>query len=214
MKIFPYCLGFFFLYLFSCTPQTTQLQVYPEIKQIFNDTEIKDLDRILSFFDKAVCKAEGMNAQDVYKCYEQYLTTLANGHEEGKIEIKIPLENQKKLMAQINPNTFKQIWAYGKIYNRNSDTLDIINLKHQSKYALFLESYGAQNKKVKSYHERLHAVGDISPSMIGDVLVNHKKYDISDKRIKLLIAIHYLTLNEQFEVNKKMNALRESQLKE
>ena len=32
--------------------------------------------------------------------------------------------------------------------------------------------------------------------MVADVLINYEAYDISDERIRLMLAVHYLTLNK------------------
>ena len=42
--------------------------------------------------------------------------------------------------------------------------------------------------------------------MIADIVTNYNEYDIRDERIKLLIAIHYLTLNERNNIQEILNS--------
>ncbi|MEN8123272.1 MAG: hypothetical protein ABFS35_23245 [Bacteroidota bacterium] len=122
----------------------------------------------------------------------------------GIFEIGIPFENQIQMYDRIDEITFQNIWTFNKSWKPDlPGTLKSIGIKYNSKYVDFLELFGKESEVVNNYYEDLMSCGDISPTMVADVLINHAQYDIQDERIRLLIAIHYLTLNDQYERKEK-----------
>ncbi|MBK8627678.1 MAG: hypothetical protein IPN86_19590 [Saprospiraceae bacterium] len=89
-----------------------------------------------------------------------------------------------------------------RIPNTNSnetfpDSIQSIHI-NKGKYLDYLEKEISQiNPKTKLYIEKFSMAGDISPSIFADVVKNYGEYDIEDERIRLLIAIHYLTINHR-----------------
>lgn len=94
-----------------------------------------------------------------------------------------------------------QIWDFSPCWHRDcpDDTLKCITYSYNGKYLTYLEELGNENHLIQKYHEAYHFLGDISPTMVASILLDYKNYDIRDIRIRLVIAIHYLTLNDQFE---------------
>lgn len=81
------------------------------------------------------------------------------------------------------------------------DTLKYLDLRTDGKYAEFLKKLGKENEVVQEYYEELQASVGISPGMAAHLLMNPEDYDVNDVRVKLLVAIHYLTMNDQYERN-------------
>jgi hypothetical protein len=194
------------IFVIGCQSNPKSLEDYKDVNKIFEANEIEDLEKIVDFFNESICKSENLESTNVLNCYEQYFKRMRKAEETGNVEMRISYQEQEKLMKEINLNTFNQIWTYGKTWKKGSDTLEVVNIKYDSKYIKFLKEFGKGNIKAKNYVERFEAVGDISPSMFADVLINYKDYDVRDERIKLLIAIHYLTQNEQFKIREKLNS--------
>jgi hypothetical protein len=92
-----------------------------------------------------------------------------------------------------------------------SDTLKYIDYNRiNSKYPKFLKELGKEYELIKNYSESLETSGGISPIMIGDILIikKHHQYDLNDIRLQLVLAIHYLTLNDQYERKEKYYSIK------
>lgn len=67
----------------------------------------------------------------------------------------------------------------------------------------FLKIAGKKDKFIKEYHESVETFGGISPSLIAGIIMNHDKMNFEDPKVELVIAIHYLTLNDQYKRREK-----------
>jgi hypothetical protein len=171
---------------------------------VFEDSEIRDLSIILKFFNEQICTTQQIDIGQTNDCYKSFFERMEKAGETGNIEIKIPFSEQQKMYESISDSTFNQIWSFGKSWNRDSpDTLKYLGLRYDGKYAEFLKTLGKENKVIEVYYEAFEASGAISPSMVAGLLMNYEVYDIHDIRIKLIVAIHYLTMNDQYERKEK-----------
>jgi hypothetical protein len=174
------------------------------IKTVFNSSEINDLLKIQNFFDKSIGLADNKNQTDLIKVYTDFFKLNSEIEKAADLELPIDFKNQKVLYNQLDKTTFDDIWSIGWSMKMNSsDTLKNIELNRSGKYAGFLKSLGDKDSMVNKYYNSLELAGDISPSMISDLVKNYDNYDIKDPKIRLLIAIHYLTLNDKFERKEK-----------
>jgi hypothetical protein len=202
MKIFQlYVL--LFLINFSVKSQE-KLNDNSTIKTVFNDIEIQDLETILEFFDSKICETENIDESNISDCYQSFFERMAQYEKTGIIEFRIPFEDQENIYEIINQTTFNEIWTFGKSWKRESDqAFKYLSYNLNGKYVEYLEELGNENKIIKNYIETLYGAGDISPIMFANVLMGYKNYDITDIQIRLMIAIHYMTLNDQEERNEK-----------
>jgi len=204
MKISYLILLMFNLTLISCSSKRDKLGDNSSIQSIFNEKEIIDLEKILVFFENQISEIENRPIEDLQKCYESFFIRLEKAEETGFVETKIPFGKQLNFYNEIDTTTFNQIWCFHRSWNYgSSDTLKSISINLKGKYVVFLESLGKEHGLIKKYDEMLRGSGDISGGMVASLLMFHKKYDTNDIRIRLLIAIHYLTLNDQFERDEK-----------
>ncbi len=188
----------------GCITSKSELKADLIISNVFDDAEIRDLSKILTFFDEQICIVQQIDNSRIKDCYQAYFERMKKAAKTGNIEIKIPFEEQQKMYSNMDESTFRQIWYFGKNWRRNlPDTIKSIGLKCDGKYAEFLKIVGNENNVIKEYYESLKACGDISPTMVADLMMNYKNYDINDVKIRLIIAIHYLTMNDQYERKEK-----------
>ena len=196
VKIFQ-LITILFLINFSAKSQE-RLNDNSTIKTVFNEIEIKDLETILNFFDNKICETENINKSNILECYSSFFERMAKSENAGSIEFRIPFNEQENIYKLINQTTFDEIWIFGKNWKRETNqTFKYLSYNLNGKYVKFLEKLGIENKVIKTYIESLYAAGDISPSMFANVLMGYKNYDITNSQIRLMIAIHYLTLNDQ-----------------
>ena len=174
------------------------------IKSVFNESEIQDLETILVFFDNKICETENINKSNISECYRSFFERMAEFEKTGIIEFRVPFEEQRNIYKIINQSTFDEIWIFGKSWKpKTNQTFKSISYNLSGKYVEYLEELGKENKIIKNYIDTLLAAGDISPIMFANVLMGYKNYDITDIRVRLMIAIHYMTLNDQNERNEK-----------
>ncbi len=203
-----YSIIFIILTLVGCSDkQPKSLDTDPIVIQIFEDTEIRNLSKILQFFEEQICTNQQIDNEKISDCYKAYLKQLSKAVETGCIEINIPFEEQKKMYKAIDTSTFNQIWYIGKQrFPDSPKTFKYFTLYHNGKhvkYLKFLKAVGDKNEIIKDYYEALRSVGSISPTSVAHLLKSYQLYDVSDIKIRLIIAIHYLTLNDQYERKEK-----------
>ena len=173
------------------------------INETFNKSEIKDLQHILNFFNNEICnsKFENMN-----KCYLNYCLEINTQiKKNGTFNSNLNFEKQRELYSKIDNNTFNEIWVFQKSLplNERKDTLKYLDLNYEGKYRNFINEYGKENIEIKKYAESYNVSACLSPSMFAEMTENYELFKITKLKTKLVIAIHYLTLNDQNWRNEK-----------
>jgi hypothetical protein len=181
----------------SCKSQSST----PELKASFSADQIADLNKITEFFESQICESDKTNFKD---CFEPILPDLIDLGYEPIFE-RVNFQMQKELYQSIGKDTFNEIWNYCLSTNLKT------NEKYQSlcakgidgKYADFLLEIGKKNKFVNEYAERLIASGDFESSTLLQQLIytNKDSFDLENPNIKILIAIHFLSINDQEKRN-------------
>ncbi|WP_299680905.1 hypothetical protein [uncultured Tenacibaculum sp.] len=188
-----------FLVLINCSTKKESNSLYSDtlIQKTFTKNEIKDLQKILDFFNSEICKSAQENINDCYLNYCSKIRTEIKKH--GMYKVHIDFQKQYEIYKQINSNTFSEIWLFQQSLplRERKDTLKYLGFNNNSKYIKFLNEYGKENKAVKDYVNSFNIASDFGPSMISQVIMNYEAFQIEDIKSKLLIAIHYLTLNDQ-----------------
>lgn len=194
---------FLLLLLIGCKSADQQrLDSNQAITKVFDESEIKDLEKILHFFNKQICETQKIDNADICECYQRFFKRMEEQKKTGEFETKISFQEQENMYRQINESTFNQIWTFAESWHQgNPAPLKEIVFNYNGKYLKYLEESGRKNDIIRNYYESYTSVGDISPTMVGSILMEYKKYDISDVGIQLFIAIHYLTLNDQSKRN-------------
>jgi len=163
----------------------------------FNKYQIKDLETVMAFFEAEICPQLPTTPEAATDCYKAFSKSLSDSGNFGDLKLGISLEKQIEVMASIRPVTFDAIWLDGKV-KIQSDSTASFGLKYGSQYSNFLNSFGKENEAVKQYFDVFDQRGGMTPSMIASVLLEYEKFGLEDQRGRLVLAIHYLTLNRMF----------------
>ncbi len=202
MKKITYILIAFFLT--SCFSESNStLSTDNLINETFNKSEIKDLQHILDFFNNEICNS---NYGNINECYLNYCLEIITQFEKtGTFNSNLNFEKQRKLYSKIDNNTFNEIWVFQKNLplNERKDTLKNLELNYEGKYRNFLNEYGKENIEIKKYDESYNVSAGLSPSMFAEMAENYELFKITKLKTKLVIAIHYMTLNDQNWRNEK-----------
>ena len=128
--------------------------------------------------------------------------------ETGEMQLNIPFDQQLQVYNQLSDSVIPEIWSLEAIQvygDSPQDTFRTIQISLEGKYFEFLKETAKEDKLAKNYYDAISAAGDISPSLIHKILAYYDDYNTQDIRVKLIIAIHYLTLNDIFERKEKIN---------
>jgi len=174
------------------------------LKKYFTKEEIKDLDKIIDFYDNIVLsKTKTDNINDAYHKY--FAKIKENLNSKG-----IPCMDTMsvdKLFSRLSQSTIKKIW-YKSIGKKRIDTnynkwppeyigKSFLSLSKNA-YFNFLTDYSENNQYLKDYIDVINKVGDISPTTIKIFLMNSDKFDFYNKTNRLIFAIHYITIGYNF----------------
>ena len=199
MKIL-YIIIAFFIFIGCSTINDDSFESNPTISNVFSKSEIKDLKTLMIYFNEQICVTQQIEITKISDCYQSFFKRMSQATSAGDINIKIPFDDQQNIYKKISKTTFEEIWDFGKSWKPNSsDTLKHIHFKYDGKYMRFLEELGKDDKMIKYYLEAFKSAGDMSPSMVSPLLMNYENYNIEDIRIRLFVAIHYLTLNDKIK---------------
>ena len=196
MKILKILFGIIILSFFaSCKSQYST----SELKNNFTESEIEDLNKIRKFFISETCVNSQNNFKDYFKKIpHDYLETYGNGFWEN-----INFEKQTELYNQISKSTFDKIWTFCKTEyrtepNKKYKSLCVIS---EGKYLNYLTELGINNPRINEYAKWVNESGDISSMFLrtSEILKNKKYVNLNDPNTQLLIAIQYLTLNDQLK---------------
>lgn len=205
MKTIIACLVIGILISCSHSNKIDSIRDNKTVRKIFNEREIQELVKILDFFENQICSIDGGSSSNVLSCYRNFFIRMDSAEVTGDIDPLIDFEQQKNLYAIISDSTFDSIWQFNKTWNMSSpsDTLKSITFNDQGSYFAFLIELAREEKLAKNYVEAFEAAGQMSPGSISHLLKMYNMYNIKDERIRLMIAIHYLTLNDGFKRNEK-----------
>ncbi len=167
------------------------------LKKHFSQDDVKMLNEILLFFDKVV-KQGCQNKSNITKCYFKYLKRIKENYSTGDLSLNISPKEQKELFNRINAESFKKIWVYNKSFSRETDINgEILSIKNQSEYIDFLKTMSEYDNTVKGYYESYRSAGEMNAGSVSYVVHSYQKFNLDDEKIRLILAIHYLTLNAQ-----------------
>jgi len=208
MKKLSIIIIFGIILLLSCKNKNIELVN----NKTFTELETKELLTLIQKFDKTLCEIERQDANNINECYESFFERIWEEIQLGNYNIGINNSKQQEILNSLSEELKSEIWFYGtgiinRRYPENSnnlypDTVKSVSI-NRNKYYLFLKNEAAIiNSNTNQYYEGLEVVGTISPSMFADSAENYSNYNIKDERIKLLIAIHYLTLNQNNLIRK------------
>ncbi len=171
-----------------------------ELESNFTNEQIADLKKITEFFKKYAC--DDMDS-DLKTCFKQtnHDSLQANG---VGIWTKIDFEAQKKLYGQISSTTFDEIWMYCEsTYYPSEIKAKNICAVATGKYQKYLADLGKNNMRIAKYADRIQASGDFNRFDIQyhEILKETSDFDLNDPNVQLILAIHYLSINDQAKRN-------------
>lgn len=186
----------------SCNEKQSkpQLAADPDIKTIFTEEEINDLTSILDFFEQQICDLTQVQSDSVLDCYQAFFKNVSSAQGTGIIYIPVPFHLQKEMYTRLSDAAFKEIWMSGTAVNQvTGDTTQRLTLNFNGKYMSFLTALRRDYELLEAYKRSFTEERKISTVMIETLLFNYHLLNMNDVRIRLFVALHYLTLNDMYE---------------
>jgi hypothetical protein len=174
---------------FSCE----KIQSTPELKKHFSNKQVKDLQRINSFFISEVLKNKSFK-EGVENYYEKLYSIGFDS-----ILKTIDYNNQKKLYEKISQETFENIWTV------QTDTSQFIGEKYitpkyKGAFYNYLEELALNNEFGKAYFKKVESSGDYT-GLIVDYFIaeNFHTMNFEDFNNQIIISICFLTMIDDYE---------------
>ena len=177
---------------FSCKSEHSTT----ELKNNFTTEQISELYKIIDFFKSQICEN---NNSDFKTCFSELLPNLLEYGWQPILD-NVDFEKQKELYSSISQSTFDEIWEFGKAtYPETGLELKSVGSKYNGKYQKFLTELGKNNNEIKDYADRLIGAGDFeSMGLLQQrIFKNPTEFDLDNPNVQLLIAVHYLSQNDQ-----------------
>jgi len=165
------------------------------LKNNFSEAEIKDLYKLTDFFKVQMCN----ETDDFKSCIDSIIPYLAEYGWEPILN-NVDFGAQKELYSEFQSDLFLQIWNFCKARNPREDkTYRLLCINPDGKYINFLKDLSDRNSDLKEYYEMIIGSGDWESMGLlqGRIYTNPEYYNLKDPSIQVLIAVQYLTQNDQ-----------------
>jgi hypothetical protein len=158
----------------------------------------KDTEIILDFFQSQISIIANNN-QDVVDIFNDYrIELLEKFYENGEFDLLIDFTAQREMYQKLSMFFFINTWGFGTSKFANDPVYYLsINLKLESEVLGMIRQNESSNEFITNYMSTLKAAGDISPANVGNMLSILTNEDLKRPEVRLLMALHYLTLNDQ-----------------
>lgn len=193
--------------LASCSVNKNKLSNDPTIKEVFTESEIQDLQLLLEFFNQTIYEP----GKDIEVCFNDFFAKVKQSFDSGSVYLHIPFEKQQEVYEKFQDSTFYQIWTFNETWKPDhpNDTFQVVDYKWDGKFMKFLKIAGEKDFFIKSYHELVAVAGGISPGLTSYLIMNEGKANIDNVKVKFVIAVNYLTLNDQYKRRELVSSIGE-----
>lgn len=185
-----------FLSIITLWPYQPSLQNDSTASKYFTKKELKQLDRIRTFFNQQVAK--NCRKSGIETCYQQYLDRL---NEASYPKLNISYAKQKNLYNRIDKHLYHKIWQ-DSVKGRDPVTKKMVSRRElgynmKGDYMRFLQDVADEEPYFRQYTEAIEAAGELPPSLFDGFAYNPSGLDFSNERHQLILAIHFLTYNDR-----------------
>ena len=176
------------------------------LSESFTDNELKDLAKLVDFFESQICLDKNVSKEECYFNFNQdkINTTFKNYKTKNNEFITIPINYklQTKLYKKIDSTFFKEIWINSTILNNitgKPEKRDWYDINLFGEYSKFMKKTGEVNNDIffTNIYENLNLSNELSPSITIIETQKLSTNDYKDIKKKLYFSIYYLNLKEQ-----------------
>ena len=188
------------------------------LKTVFSSNEVKNLDKLVAFFDSYVLAHTG-NTKDIKQAYFRFL------------EENLPVVKESGDWNAILPANEERIAFYetldrevlGEIFHiRDSVTVHYpgkaepvtkyspwyFTLNYEGRFVRFLEALSRENPFYKRFYEQVMTCGDICPSNYAQIMSAYAEIDFNSREQRLALIVSLLRINPIMKVSQDQNDLQ------
>jgi len=168
--------------------------------EIFTEEEVEDLQAMLQLFETQQCALLEEAATDLAVCYNAFAAAVKDG-KPGTDYLPISYEAQHMTFGDFHSGTIAAFWSNQMLMRADDPSKQIMALVYQpeGKIREFLELLGKEYILVQQYAEIFNSIHTITPKMEEDVIRNLKAFNLADIRVRVFLAVHFLTLNDNYK---------------
>ncbi|OEK00099.1 hypothetical protein BFP97_00575 [Roseivirga sp. 4D4] len=185
--------------LLSILNSCNNLESKSSTVQDLNDSRLSEsISQTMLFFEKSIGISSTMSEPDKFKHYDEFRLEM-RAYFEGQEATSFPFDfnEQRTFYQTLDSYFFSNTWSLGTVQFGPEPTKYIsINLKAESDVMSYI-AYGEVSDFIQYYVKTLMAAGDISPTNVGHIALTLKKSDLVNPKVRLLMALHFLTINDQ-----------------
>ncbi len=172
----------------------------------FSKTETSQIVDLLDRFDVEICRIEDVSNENIVECYQSFFARIKNELEsESEYSTGISDVAYARILKALSPELYNDFWTqkenilYQAIPNTDfiQDTIQSIGLSQGKYIDYMLNEVSPDLPSVAQYINALIPDMEISKFHFGYIAINYEALDVADERVRLLVAIHYLTLDAQ-----------------
>lgn len=194
--------------LLSCQSKL-DLKSDKQLTEIFTDSELKDIEKMISYVDDMVVEETGN--RDINEAYHQLLDKMDESMK--TVGLFVPFEEEEKyqFFESLDSTFFNEIWymgnrlRYAKYKDSTYHDLDnykYLGLRISGKYVDYLEKIGEEDKNICYFKEDIKLAGGISPAAVARFLYKRKDFDFTIPKHRLWVTVFILSIEEPHD--KKM----------
>nr|WP_299214417.1 hypothetical protein [uncultured Allomuricauda sp.] len=175
-----------------------------DLKDFFSKSEIQDLNLIADFLQTELCGTADRTKFGY--CIKSSLPKLSDW-KQTYIQDKISWRKQKKLYSKISDSTFQKIWGLCKTWRTIEPKYEYksICFSQNENFIQFLKKVGESNPYLEGYGKKLENVGsfDSGNFLVWNIIEHPQNWNLEDRNVQIILAIHFLTQNDQQKRDKK-----------
>ncbi|MCL7764298.1 hypothetical protein MPF19_12800 [Polaribacter sp. Z014] len=202
------------LLFISCSekesPTYKEMKSDEMLSNFFTDNELKDLVKIVDFFESEICLDNSLTKPENYQAFTK--KSVKNFLDDSRSKLKINYTNQQKLYKNIDTSFFKEIWVIVPKENRVSKGFKFIKEEHYNinvlgKYFQFLKENSSKDEYFKETYKSAYISNSINFAVAASSLYKITPKEYASITRRLFFAIYYLTINENKQHQLKIEKL-------
>ena len=169
-----------------------------ELQAHFSTEQVADLNKITSFFKNQICIE---SPSDFGNCFKPIIKKFVKNGYEPTFN-RINYNEQLTLYKSIDKSTFAEIWSFCELQDSIKTKFRSLCLKESDgKYINYLLNLGENNKFIEDYATKVIGSKNFKSSLLLKQIIDDNKaeFDLENTNIQLIIAIHFLTINDQIK---------------
>ena len=187
-------------FLISCNQDKelkNSLNKDEKLTSYFNSHQIEDLDRINEFFSKQLNFSNIKNQDSAYKAYFRTIDREENFDDLASKLSFAKTENMELMQKLKKDSIFDEIWINRVNLANNKTELDI---NQKGKFFKYLQDKKETLPFLSQYCISIETFGALGlANQAGMLKEYYKEVDFNDASVRLIFAIHYLTLVSHIE---------------